>query len=92
MSWTNALLLVVALAVAAALVVYRERVRANVRELVAFLRETRDEVKKITWPDRLQLRNATLVILGFVALVAVVIGTMDIVLQWVVVNLPARLS
>ena len=92
MSWTNALLLVVALAVAAALVVYRERVRTNVRELVAFLRETRDEVKKITWPDRLQLRNATLVILGFVALVAVVIGTMDIVLQWVVVNLPARLS
>ena len=92
MSWTNAVLLVVALGVAVALVLYRERVRGNTRDLLTFLRETRDEVKKITWPSRDDLRKATLVILGFVALVAVVIGTMDIVLQWLVVNLPARLS
>ena len=92
MSWTNALILVVALGAALALVLYREKVRVNARDLVTFLRETRDEVKKITWPDRLQLRNATLVILGFVALVALIIGTMDIALQWVVVSLPARLS
>ena len=92
MSWGNALLIIVALGAAVALVLYRERVRGNARDLMSFLRETRDEVKKITWPSRDDLRKATLVILGFVALVAVVIGTMDIVLQWLVVNLPARLS
>jgi len=91
-SWVEALLVAAMLVAAAALVVWRERVRAGAVTLVAFLREAKAEVEKITWPDKPQLRNATLVILGFVVLVALVIGTMDVVLQWLVVSLPARLS
>jgi preprotein translocase subunit SecE len=91
-SWVDALLAALLLAVAAALVVYRERVRSGAAAFTQFLREVKAEVEKITWPDKPQLRNATLVILGFVALVALVIGIMDVVLQWLVVGLPARLS
>jgi preprotein translocase subunit SecE len=87
---TIATILVLVLA-AAGLAVWRERAREGARTFTEFLRDVTGEVKKITWPDREQLRQLTLVILGFVALVAVVIGTMDIVLQWVIVTLPSRL-
>ena len=87
---TIATVLVLVLA-AAALAVWRERVREGAKSFYEFVRDSVGEVKKITWPDKDQLRQLTLVILAFVALVAVVIGTMDIVLQWVIVTLPSRL-
>ena len=87
---TIATVLVLVLA-AAALAVWRERAREGAKSFVEFVRDSVGEVKKITWPDKEQLRQLTLVILAFVALVAVVIGTMDIVLQWIIVTLPSRL-
>ena len=77
---------VLALAGAAALVVWRERARVAARATAAFVGEVQGEVKKVTWPDKEQLKNATLVIIGFVFVMAVVIGVMDIVLQWVFVT------
>ncbi|OGU00762.1 MAG: preprotein translocase subunit SecE [Gemmatimonadetes bacterium GWC2_71_10] len=59
---------------------------------MALVGEVKGEVQKVTWPDRQQLKNATLVILAFVALVALLIGVLDIILQWVVVTLPGRLT
>jgi preprotein translocase subunit SecE len=91
-SWLALAIGVAAVAAAAALVVWREQVRAGARSSLVFLDEVRGEVKKVTWPDRLQLKNATLVILAFVAIVALLIGALDIVLQWLVVTLPGRLS
>src|SRR3972149_2735279 len=35
------------------------------------------ELKKVTWPDYPQLKNATLVIIVFVAIVALIIMAMD---------------
>lgn len=89
--WAIALL-ILAVVAAAALVVWRERVRVGARTSVAFVGEVKGEVQKVTWPDRQQLKNATLVILGFVALVALLIGVLDIILQWLVVTLPGRLT
>ncbi len=83
-----AVLLVVAMA---AMAVWRERVREGAATFRGFLEDAVAEMKKITWPDKAQLQQSTLVILGFVALVSVLIGTMDIVLQWLVVTLPSRL-
>lgn len=37
-----------------------------------------DEIKKVTWPDWPQLKNATLVIIVFVLIVAVIIWIMDL--------------
>jgi preprotein translocase SecE subunit len=90
-SWSLAVTAVVLIAAAAAMVVWRERVKVNALEFVRFLQEVRGEVLKITWPDKLQLRNATLVILGFVTFVALLIGAMDLILQWLVVTLPSKL-
>ncbi|MBI4541747.1 MAG: preprotein translocase subunit SecE [Gemmatimonadetes bacterium] len=92
MSWLALAGVAAAVAVAAALVVWRERVRETARASVAFLYDVRGEIQKVTWPDKQQLRNATLVILAFVGIVALLIGALDIVLQWLVVTLPGRLS
>lgn len=40
--------------------------------------EVWEELKKVTWPDTPQLRNATFVILVFVVIVSAIIWLMDI--------------
>jgi preprotein translocase subunit SecE len=44
----------------------------------AFGAEVIDELKKVTWPDWPQLKNATFVILVFVLIVALIIWGMDL--------------
>ena len=43
-----------------------------------FSSEVLEELKKVTWPDMPQLRNATFVILVFVVIVATIIWLMDV--------------
>ena len=86
MDWVTIVVAVLLLAAMAALVVWRERVKVLARGTATFVTEVQGEIKKVTWPDREQLKNATLVIIGFVLLMSVVIGVMDIVLQWVFVS------
>ena len=43
-----------------------------------FVMETVEELKKVTWPDFPQLKNATLVIIVFVIIVALIIWVMDL--------------
>jgi preprotein translocase subunit SecE len=43
-----------------------------------FVGEVFDELKKVTWPDFPQLKNATLVIIVFVIIVALIIWIMDL--------------
>jgi len=49
-----------------------------------FVAEVSVEMKKVTWPDWEQLRNATGVIIIFVLVVAAIIGFMDLVFRQVV--------
>lgn len=42
-----------------------------------YISEVMDELKKVTWPDWPQLKNATLVILVFILIVSLVIFAMD---------------
>jgi len=88
-SWTYVYAALVLVA-AALLVVYRARVVTLAKEAAVFVGEVRGEVEKVTWPDKAQLRNATFVILVFVTIVALVIGALDMILQWVLVTLPGR--
>jgi preprotein translocase SecE subunit len=62
-----------------------------VGRLADFLREVRGEIQKVTWPGVEELRKATLVIVIFVALLGLVIGLMDLLLQLVFVTGVARL-
>jgi len=43
-----------------------------------FTAEVTEELKKVTWPDAAQLKNATLVIIVFVFIVAAIIWVMDL--------------
>ena len=89
MSWVDYAVAASILAMLAALLVWRVRVVAFGREFAGFLVDVRGEVTKITWPTSDDLRKATLVILGFVMLVSIVIGVMDVVLQTLLVRLPS---
>lgn len=44
-----------------------------------FTEDVQVEMRRVTWPDREQLRNATAVILVFVLIMAAIIGLMDTV-------------
>lgn len=54
---------------------------ARAREFAA---EVVEELKKVTWPDRAQLKNATLVVIVFVILIALIIWIMDLGVRGVV--------
>jgi preprotein translocase subunit SecE len=56
-----------------------------------FLSDVRAEMRKVTWPDRAQLRQATLAIIAFVLFIGAVIALMDLVLQGVLGNAIPRL-
>jgi preprotein translocase subunit SecE len=49
-----------------------------------FVVEVFEELKKVTWPDFPQLKNATLVIIVFVIIVALVIWIMDISVRGII--------
>jgi preprotein translocase subunit SecE len=49
-----------------------------------FVSQVPGEMKKVTWPDFEQLRNATAVIIVFVLIVSGIIGLMDLVFRQVV--------
>ena len=50
-------------------------------QLREFMGTVPAEMKKVTWPDWDQLRNATGVIIVFVLIVAGIIGLMDLVFR-----------
>jgi preprotein translocase subunit SecE len=56
----------------------------NLGKLRVFMAEVPVELKKVTWPDWEQLRNATGVIIIFVLIVAGIIGAMDFVFRLIV--------
>ena len=43
-----------------------------------FIEECWDELSKVTWPDRDQLKSATMVVIVFVFLISAVIWIMDV--------------
>jgi preprotein translocase subunit SecE len=46
-----------------------------------FFREVNEQIRKVTWPDRAQLKQSTGVIVVFVLAVAVIIYAMDFVVN-----------
>jgi preprotein translocase subunit SecE len=51
---------------------------SKIRETRDFIEECWDELSKVTWPDREQLRSATMVVILFVILISAVIWIMDV--------------
>jgi preprotein translocase subunit SecE len=56
------------------------------RRAIGFYHDVMAEMKKVTWPDLAQIRQATIGILVVVLLVGGVIALLDVVLQQVLVR------
>ena len=56
----------------------------KLQETRGFLEESWAELRKVTWPDFEQLKNATLVVLVFVILISLIIWIMDIAVRTVI--------
>ncbi|MFL5562956.1 MAG: preprotein translocase subunit SecE [Gemmatimonadaceae bacterium] len=63
-----------------------EKVGAFFRAIPSFFRAVRDEMTKVTWPDRRQTVDATWRIIIFVLFIGAVIGLLDFVLQLILVK------
>jgi preprotein translocase subunit SecE len=46
-------------------------------KLIRFLREVRNELKKVSWPSRNEIRESTTVVIVIVLILAVFIGLVD---------------
>ena len=57
---------------------------AGIRGVQQFIEDVQAEMRRVTWPDWEQLRNATAVILVFVIILAIIIGAMDGVFSWLI--------
>ena len=54
--------------------------------VMQFYHEVQDEMRKVTWPDRAQLKDTTVKIIIFVLFIGAVIGAIDLVLQLIFVQ------
>ena len=51
-----------------------------------FYHEVVTEMRKVTWPDREQLKDTTIKIIIFVLLIGAVLGLLDVLLQLILVQ------
>ncbi len=63
-----------------------EKVADFFRSIPSFIRAVRDEMTKVTWPDRTQTLVATWRIILFVLFIGAVIGVLDFVLNLILVK------
>ena len=59
--------------------------------IVQFYHDVMAEMRKVTWPDRPQLQDATIKIIVFVLFIGAVIALMDVGLQFLLITLPRLL-
>ena len=59
----------------------------RIARLTEWLQGVRVEMRKVTWPDFPQVRSATIAIIIFVLIIALVITILDAALQGILVNL-----
>ncbi|MFO7807345.1 MAG: preprotein translocase subunit SecE [Candidatus Moraniibacteriota bacterium] len=49
------------------------------KQVINFLKEARDELKKVSWPNKEQTFKYTLVVIGVSLAVAIFLGVLDLV-------------
>jgi len=69
----------------------RETRPGRVARFIQFLRDVRNELRKVTWPSFDELKKATTVIVIFVTILGILIGLIDSFFQLVFVKLVARM-
>ncbi|MDR3319598.1 MAG: preprotein translocase subunit SecE [Desulfovibrio sp.] len=55
-----------------------DNVQNSVTHFSRYLEDAKAELRKVTWPTLPETKKATLAVLGFVAVMAVILGLMDL--------------
>ena len=55
--------------------------------VVRYLRQTRGELRKVTWPTRQESQRLTAIVLGVTAVMALFLGTLDFIFSNVIQRL-----
>jgi preprotein translocase subunit SecE len=51
--------------------------------IIKYFKETRAELRKVTWPTRQEALNLTLIVVGFTIFMAALLGIIDYIFAWV---------
>lgn len=51
--------------------------------IVKYFKETRAELRKVTWPTRQEALNLTLIVVSFTVFMAALLGIIDYIFAWV---------
>jgi len=54
-----------------------------VQSSTQYLKDSRAELRKVTWPTREQTKNHTLMVIGISVSVAIFLGAIDYVFNWI---------
>jgi len=50
--------------------------------IIKYLKETRAELRKVSWPSRQEALNLTLIVVAFTVLMAALLGIIDYIFAW----------
>ena len=59
----------------------KDGIAGQAARLVAYVEDSRNELRKVSWPTLKETRSATLVVLGFVTVMALLLGLVDLALS-----------
>ncbi len=62
------------------------------KRLINFLKETRAELKKVTWPSRNEITNTTVVVILATFFFGFYLFFMDIIFSWLITQVKAFLK
>jgi len=51
--------------------------------IIKYFKETRAELKKVSWPTRQEALNLTLIVVAFTIFMAALLGIIDYIFAWV---------
>jgi len=54
------------------------------QKITTFLKEAKAELLKVNWPSRAQARNYTLIVIGISVAVAIFLGSLDYVFEYII--------
>ncbi len=50
--------------------------------IIKYLKETRAELRKVSWPSRQEALNLTLIVVAFTVFMAALLGIIDYIFAW----------
>jgi preprotein translocase subunit SecE len=57
------------------------------KKLIAYAKDSANEVKKVVWPTRKESTQMTLIVFAFVAVMAIFLWSADKIIEWIIFSL-----